>query len=58
MSDPFGCSLTTAVAAVGFGANEGTLISDTKYELLSIYCLNCHDEVEMKGEGTLDPNPY
>ena len=46
--------LTTAVAAVSLSANEGTLISDTHYELLSNYCLNCHDEVEMKGEVNLD----
>ena len=35
-------------------AKESTPISDTHYELLSNYCLNCHDEVEMKGDLNLD----
>ena len=48
--------LTTAVAAVSLSANNGTPISDTHYELLSNYCLKCHDEVEMKGEVNLDHN--
>ena len=56
MSDPFGYSLTTAVAAVSLSVSDGTPISDTQYELLSSYCLNCHDEVELKGEGNLDHN--
>ncbi|MDG2168589.1 MAG: DUF1588 domain-containing protein [Opitutales bacterium] len=41
-------------AAVSLSANESTPISDTHYEMLSNYCLNCHDEVEMKGDLNLD----
>jgi len=40
--------------AVSLNANEDSLISDTHYELLNNYCLNCHDEVEMKGDVNLD----
>ena len=62
MSAPNGDSNTlsntspAAVAAVSLSANEGTPISDTQYELLSNYCLKCHDDVEMKGEVNLDHN--
>ncbi|MCH2387452.1 MAG: DUF1588 domain-containing protein [Opitutales bacterium] len=41
---------------MSLSANNGTPISDTHYELLSNYCLKCHDEVEMKGEVNLDHN--
>ncbi len=41
-------------AAVTLSANESTHISDTHYNILSNYCLNCHDEVEMKGDLNLD----
>ncbi|MBC9867494.1 MAG: DUF1588 domain-containing protein [Opitutae bacterium] len=46
--------LFTCAAAQGLRASEGTPVSDTHYDLLSNYCLNCHDEVEMKGDVNLD----
>ncbi len=46
--------LFTCAAAQGLRASEGTPVSDTHYNLLSNYCLNCHDEVEMKGDINLD----
>jgi len=49
----FNLLIATSVAA-SLNADEGTLVSDTHYELLNNYCLNCHDEVEMKGEVNLD----
>jgi hypothetical protein len=48
-------SLLFASAAVAnLSAENSTPISDTHYELLSNYCLNCHDDVEMKGDLNLD----
>ena len=48
-------SLLFASAAVAnLSAENSTPISDTHYELLNNYCLNCHDEVEMKGDVNLD----
>lgn len=48
-------SLLFASAAVAIlNAKEATLISDTHYDLLSNYCLNCHDEEEMEGDLNLD----
>ena len=41
-------------AGLGLRANDGTPVPDTHYEMLSSYCLNCHDEVEMKGDVNLD----
>ena len=46
--------LAATAAVVSLSANEGTPISDTNYELLFNYCLNCHDEVEGKGDVNLD----
>ncbi|MBH54254.1 MAG: hypothetical protein CMI18_07895 [Opitutaceae bacterium] len=48
------CLLLGITAALNLNANEGSLIPDTHYELLSNYCLNCHDEAEMKGDVNLD----
>ena len=41
-------------AAPSLQASEGSPISDRHYNILSNYCLNCHDEVEMKGDVNLD----
>lgn len=46
--------LIAGSAVVNLNASEGTPISDKHYNLLSNYCLNCHDEVEMKGDLNLD----
>ncbi len=46
--------LFTCAAAQGLRASEGTPIADTHYDLLSNYCLNCHDEAERKGDINLD----
>ncbi len=46
--------LLVSAAAANLSANDGTLVLDTHYELLSNFCLNCHDEVEMKGDINLD----
>ena len=55
MGNPFlSVLLFTCAAAQGLRASEGTPVSDTHYDLLSNYCLNCHDEVEMKGDINLD----
>ena len=46
--------LFIGVAIQNLKANDATPIPDTHYELLSNYCLKCHDEVEMKGDLNLD----
>ena len=46
--------LLVSAAAANLSANDGTPVSDTHYGLLSNFCLNCHDEVEMKGDINLD----
>ena len=46
--------LFASAAATTLSAQEGTLISDTHYGLLTEYCLKCHDDVEMKGDLNLD----
>ncbi|MBT3481866.1 MAG: DUF1588 domain-containing protein [Opitutales bacterium] len=46
--------LIATLATVSLTANDGSLISDTHYELLNSYCLNCHDEEEMEGDVNLD----
>lgn len=48
------CLLTACSAALSLNAENGTPLSDTHYQLLSNYCLDCHDEVEMKGDVNLD----
>ncbi len=41
-------------AAAKLHATNGSPIPDTPLNILSNYCLNCHDEVEMKGDVNLD----
>ena len=45
--------LASAVVA-NLSAEDGTPIPDKHYEFLSNYCLDCHDEVEMKADLNLD----
>lgn len=46
--------LFASTAVTTLSAEEGTLVSDTHYGLLTEYCLKCHDDVEMKGDLNLD----
>jgi hypothetical protein len=48
------CLLLSTAAVAKLSAKDSTPIPDTHYELLSNYCLKCHDEVEMKGDLNLD----
>ncbi len=46
--------LFASTAVTTLSAQDGTLVSDTHYGLLTEYCLKCHDDVEMKGDINLD----
>lgn len=46
--------IAAAVVNIPSQAQEDTPISDTHYDLLSNYCLNCHDEEAMKGDINFD----
>ena len=44
-----------AISTLSLPAKTELPIPDAAYEVLSNYCLDCHDEAEMKGDVNLDP---